>query len=82
MNLKQYLKTLSTPMRESFIGAALKQSAGTAAMMQELPLSEAYRLFETGPVALSATAHRGKANAMATLWRMMVEFEPPLAALS
>ena len=46
--------------------------------LRSLPLSRVYRLLEPGPVVLLATAHRGRANAMAMSWHTMLEFEPPL----
>jgi len=49
-------------------------------MMQELPLSKAYRLLEPGPVVLLTTAQQGRANVMTLSWHMMVDFEPPLVA--
>ncbi|HXQ21457.1 MAG TPA: flavin reductase family protein [Candidatus Acidoferrales bacterium] len=49
-------------------------------MMQELPLSKAYRLLEPGPVVLLTTAGKDRPNVMTLSWHMMVEFEPPLVA--
>ncbi len=43
-----------------------------------LPLSEVYRLLESGPVVLVTTARAGRANIMPMSWHMMMEFEPPL----
>ena len=48
--------------------------------MKSLPLSEAYRLLEPGPVVLLTTARKGRANVMTMSWHMMVEFTPPLVA--
>ena len=48
--------------------------------MKELPLSKVYQLLEPGPVALLATARRGRANVMTMSWHMMIEFEPPQLA--
>lgn len=48
--------------------------------MQELPLSQVYRVLEPGPVVLLTTADQGRANVMTLSWHMMVEFEPPLLA--
>jgi flavin reductase (DIM6/NTAB) family NADH-FMN oxidoreductase RutF len=48
--------------------------------MQELALSEVYRLLEPGPVVLLTTARAGRANVMTMSWHMMVEFTPPLVA--
>jgi flavin reductase (DIM6/NTAB) family NADH-FMN oxidoreductase RutF len=50
------------------------------AMMQDLPLSEVYRLLEPGPVVLLTTARRGRPNVMTLSWHMMVDFTPPLVA--
>jgi len=49
-------------------------------MMQDLALSQVYRLLEPGPVVLLTTAHQGRANVMAMSWHMMMEFVPPLVA--
>ena len=43
-----------------------------------LPLSEAYRLLEPGPVVLLSTARQGRTNVMAMSWHTMMDFEPPL----
>jgi flavin reductase (DIM6/NTAB) family NADH-FMN oxidoreductase RutF len=48
--------------------------------MKELPLAKVYQLLEPGPVALLATARRGRANVMTMSWHMMIEFEPPQLA--
>jgi flavin reductase (DIM6/NTAB) family NADH-FMN oxidoreductase RutF len=48
--------------------------------MQDLPLSEVYRLLEPGPVVLLTTSQKGRANVMTLSWHMMVEFAPPLVA--
>ena len=42
------------------------------------PLSEVYRLIESGPVVLVTTARAGRANIMPMSWHLMMEFEPPL----
>lgn len=42
------------------------------------PLSEVYRLLESGPVVLVTTARAGRANIMPMSWHLMMEFEPPL----
>ena len=47
---------------------------------RSLPLSQAYRLIEPGPVALLTTRRRERANVMTMSWHMMVEFEPPIIA--
>lgn len=48
--------------------------------MEDLALSEVYRLLEPGPVVLLTTASHGRPNIMTLSWHMMVEFEPPLVA--
>jgi flavin reductase (DIM6/NTAB) family NADH-FMN oxidoreductase RutF len=48
--------------------------------MENLPLSDVYRLIEPGPVVLLTTSSGGRANVMTMSWHMMVEFEPPLIA--
>jgi flavin reductase (DIM6/NTAB) family NADH-FMN oxidoreductase RutF len=48
--------------------------------MQDLPLSQVYRLLEPGPVVLLTTVRDGRPNAMTLSWHMMVDFEPPLVA--
>jgi flavin reductase (DIM6/NTAB) family NADH-FMN oxidoreductase RutF len=45
-----------------------------------LPLSEAYRLLEPGPVVMVTSARGGRANVMTMSWHMMVDFEPPIVA--
>ncbi len=45
---------------------------------KSFPLSDVYRLLETGPVVLVTTAYKGKANIMTQSWHTMMEFEPPL----
>src|ERR1039457_5466799 len=42
------------------------------------PLSEVYRLLESGPVVLVTTARAGRANVMPMSWHTMMEFVPPL----
>jgi flavin reductase (DIM6/NTAB) family NADH-FMN oxidoreductase RutF len=42
------------------------------------PLSEVYRLLESGPVVLVTTARAGRANVMPMSWHLMMEFVPPL----
>jgi flavin reductase (DIM6/NTAB) family NADH-FMN oxidoreductase RutF len=46
--------------------------------IKSYPLSNVYRLLETGPVVLVTTAHKGKTNIMTQSWHTMMEFEPPL----
>lgn len=48
--------------------------------MDELPLSEVYKLIEPGPVVLLTTFGDGRNNVMTMSWHMMVEFTPPLIA--
>lgn len=48
--------------------------------MDDLALSEVYRLLEPGPVVLLTTADDGRNNIMTMSWHMMVEFTPPLVA--
>lgn len=45
---------------------------------KSLPLSQAYRLLEPGPVVLVTTADAERTNIMTMSWHMMMEFEPPL----
>jgi flavin reductase (DIM6/NTAB) family NADH-FMN oxidoreductase RutF len=47
---------------------------------KSLPLSEAYRLLEPGPVVLLTTAGDRGPNVMAMSWHMMMDFEPPVLA--
>ncbi len=48
--------------------------------MQNLALSEVYRVIEPGPVVLVSTMRNGRPNLMTMSWHMMVDFEPPLIA--
>ncbi len=50
---------------------------------QSVPLAEAYRLLEPGPVLLLTTADPGggRPNVMTLSWHMMMEFEPPLVGV-
>lgn len=50
---------------------------------QSLPLGEAYRLLEPGPVLLLTTPGLagGRPNVMALSWHLMMEFEPPLVGV-
>jgi len=43
-----------------------------------LPLAEAYRLLEPGPVVLVSTLRDGRANIMPMTWHLVMEFGPPL----
>jgi flavin reductase (DIM6/NTAB) family NADH-FMN oxidoreductase RutF len=45
---------------------------------RSFPLSEVYRLLESGPVVLLTTARKRRANVMTMSWHTMMEFEPPL----
>lgn len=47
-------------------------------MKRALPLSEAYRLLEPGPVVLLTTAYRERLNIMAQSWHTLIDFEPPV----
>jgi len=42
------------------------------------PLSEVYRLLESGPVVLLTTVRAGCPNVMPMSWHLMMEFTPPL----
>ena len=46
--------------------------------MKSLPLSEVYRLIESGPVVMVTTAHKGKKDVMTMSWHTMMDFNPPL----
>ena len=50
-------------------------------LMEERPLSKAFRLIEPGPVVLLTTAHRGKTNVMTMSWHMCVDFTPEIACV-
>lgn len=45
------------------------------------PLSKVYRLLESGPVVLLATARRDRANVMPMSWHTMIDFDPPLVGV-
>ena len=45
---------------------------------KSLPLSQAYRLLEPGPVVLLTTVDGKRPNVMTMSWHMMIDFEPPL----
>lgn len=45
---------------------------------KSLPLSEAYRLLEPGPVVMVSTCLKNEANVMTLSWHMMIDFVPPL----
>ncbi len=50
-------------------------------IMQELPLSQAYRFLEPGPVVLVTTAQEGRANIMTMSWHMVMDFTPLIACI-
>ena len=45
---------------------------------KSLPLSQAYRLLEPGPVVLLTTVDGKRPNVMTMSWHMMIDFDPPL----
>lgn len=45
------------------------------------PLSEVYRLIETGPTIMVSTSKGGKDNVMSMSWHTMMEFTPPLIGI-
>lgn len=45
---------------------------------KEFPLSQVYRLLESGPVVMVTTCRAGRANVMPMSCHTMMEFEPPL----
>lgn len=51
------------------------------AARRSCPLSRVYRLLEPGPVLLVTTAHKDRRDIMTLSWHMMLDFEPPLAAI-
>ncbi|QWT45743.1 flavin reductase family protein [Azospira inquinata] len=46
-----------------------------------VPLPQAYKLLNHGPVTLVTTAHGGQSNVMAAAWVMPLDFDPPLVCL-
>lgn len=42
-----------------------------------VPLPQAYRLLNHGPVVLVSSAHQNKRNVMAAAWNMPLDFDPP-----
>lgn len=46
-----------------------------------VPLPQAYKLLNHGPVALVTTAHGEARNVMAAAWVMPLDFDPPLVCL-
>jgi flavin reductase (DIM6/NTAB) family NADH-FMN oxidoreductase RutF len=47
-------------------------------MKESFPLSEVYRLLESGPVVLLTTVRAERPNVMPMSWHLMMEFTPPL----
>jgi flavin reductase (DIM6/NTAB) family NADH-FMN oxidoreductase RutF len=50
-------------------------------MIVPVPLPEAYRLLNHGPVTLVTSAHDGAKNVMAAAWAMPLDFDPPKVAV-
>ena len=50
-------------------------------MRVPVPLPEAYRLLNHGPVTLVTAAHAGARNVMAAAWAMPLDFDPPKVAV-
>ena len=50
-------------------------------MRVAVPLEQAYKLLNHGPVTLVSAAHGGQANVMAASWAMPLDFAPPRVAL-
>lgn len=48
---------------------------------KSFPLGKVYRLLESGPVILLATASKGRANVMPMSWHTMIDFDPPLVGI-
>ncbi|PDT49888.1 flavin reductase [Sinorhizobium fredii] len=46
--------------------------------MKEIPVSQAYRLLEPGPIVLVATSYKGRPNVMTLGFHMMIQHVPPL----
>jgi flavin reductase (DIM6/NTAB) family NADH-FMN oxidoreductase RutF len=46
--------------------------------MKEMPVSQAYRLIEPGPIVLVTTSQNGKPNIMTMGFHMMIQHDPPL----
>lgn len=46
-------------------------------MRTRLPLAQAHRLLNHGPVTLVGTAHQDRRNVMAAAWVMPIDFTPP-----
>lgn len=47
---------------------------------KKLPLSEVYKLIESGPTVMITASHKGKPNVMTISWTTMLDFDPPLIA--
>jgi len=50
-------------------------------MRVTVPLPQAYRLLNHGPVTLVSSAHAGARNVMAAAWAMPLDFDPPKVAV-
>lgn len=50
-------------------------------MIVPVPLDQAYRLLNHGPVTLVGSAHDGAHNVMAASWVMPLDFDPPKVTL-
>ena len=50
-------------------------------MRVAVPLSQAYKLLNHGPVTLVSSAHQGRRNVMAASWAMPLDFSPPKVAV-
>ena len=46
-----------------------------------VPLANAYRLLNHGPVPLVSSSHGGRSNVMAAAWAMPLDFDPPKVLL-
>ncbi|HET7775433.1 MAG TPA: flavin reductase family protein [Azospira sp.] len=50
-------------------------------MRASIPLAQAYKLLNHGPVTLVSSAHGGRRNVMAAAWAMPLDFTPPKVAV-
>jgi len=50
-------------------------------IMEELPLSKAFRFIEPGPVVLVTTATAGRPNLMTMSWHMVMDFTPLIGCI-
>lgn len=50
-------------------------------MRVSIPLEQAYKLLNHGPVTLVSSAHGGRRNVMAASWSMPLDFSPPKVAV-